>query len=204
MGIYRKIFFPRLCDLVMGNELLRPYRRRVVGGAHGEVLEIGVGSGLNFEFYPDAAHEIIALEPDPELIEKARRRAEASSPRATLLNASAECLPLEDDSVDTVVTTWTLCTIPDASRALEEMRRVLRPSGTLLFVEHGLAPELNVRKWQHRLTPLWGCISGGCRLNRPIDELITTAGFSIDQLSVGYGPGPKTAAYFYEGSARPR
>ena len=119
------------------------------------------------------------------------------------LEASAEEIPLDEASVDTVVTTWTLCTIPDAVGALREARRVLKASGRLLFVEHGLAPERNVQKWQNWLTPAWKRLSGGCRLNRPILNIITAAGFSIDKVETGYLPGPKFMAFMSEGAARP-
>lgn len=120
-----------------------------------------------------------------------------------LLLASAEAVPLDDHSVDTVVTTWTLCTVPDPARAMAELRRVLRPGGALLFVEHGRAPEPGVARWQDRLDPLWGRIAGGCHLNRQIDALITAGGFRIDALEHTRLPGPKTHTYLYEGRARP-
>lgn len=121
----------------------------------------------------------------------------------TLLEASGEAIQVDDQSIDTVVTTWTLCTIPDVRAALAEMRRVLQPSGRLLFVEHGLAPEAKVRRWQDRLTPVWKRIGGGCHLNRPIRELIAGAGFRIEQIETGYMQGPKPMTFMYEGTARP-
>lgn len=204
MSLYRRLVVPRLCDLAMRNARLRPYRERVAGGATGRVLEIGAGSGLNLRLYRSGAREVFELEPDPKLIAMAKRRAESATRPVRFLEASAEHIPLEDDSVDTVVTTWTLCSIPDAHKALQEMRRVLKPAGRLLFVEHGLAPERNVRKWQNRLTPLWRRVSGGCHLNRPIDRIIREAGFAIDTLETGYLAGPKVMTYLYEGSAQPR
>lgn len=122
----------------------------------------------------------------------------------SFIEASEEAIPLDDISVDTVVTTWTLCTIPEAANAIAEMHRVLRPSGKLLFVEHGLAPDVGVRWWQDRLTPLWRRISGGCHLNRPIQSMIEDGGFRIDRVSTGYMPGPKPMTFMYEGSARPK
>jgi SAM-dependent methyltransferase len=133
----------------------------------------------------------------------ARRNAKQARRPVTFLDASAEAIPLEDRSVDTVVTTWTLCTIPEAVRALEEMHRVLKPDGRLLFVEHGLALDERVCKWQNRLTPAWKCISGGCHLNRPIAAMIKSGGFIIDHLDTGYAPGPKSMSFLYEGRARP-
>jgi ubiquinone/menaquinone biosynthesis C-methylase UbiE len=174
----------------------------VVGAAEGQVLEIGVGSGLNLPFYPTAVTAIVALEPSAHLVAMARRSALASATPVRFLEASAEAIPLADASIDCVVTTWTLCTIPRALDALDEMRRVLRPHGRLLFVEHGLAPDARVRRWQDRLTPAWRTLSGGCHLNRPIQTLIERAGFRVERLDTGYMPGPKPMTFLYEGSAR--
>ena len=131
-----------------------------------------------------------------------RRAATHMGHSVVLLRGAAEALPLERHSIDTVVTTWTLCTIADVAAALDEMRRVLRPSGRLLFVEHGLSPDANVRRWQDRLTPVWKRLGGGCHLNRPIRDLIEGAGFRIEQLQTGYMQGPRPMTYMYEGSAR--
>jgi SAM-dependent methyltransferase len=204
MGFYRNVILPHLCDFSMRNTLLLPYRKRIVGSAEGTVLEVGAGSGLNLPLYDAGVREVLALEPDPRLLAMARHNAKRARRPVTFLEASAESIPLEDRSVDTVVTTWTLCTIPEAIRALEEMRRVLKPAGHLLFVEHGLAPDEAVCNWQNRLTPIWKSISGGCHLNRPIRLLIEGSGFRIDQIDTGYAPGPRFAAFLYEGSARPR
>ena len=203
MGFYRNVILPKLCDLSMRNKRLRPYRERVIGAAEGRVLEIGAGSGLNLQLYRSGAREVLALEPDRNLLRMAERNATRAPRPVTFVEASAEHIPLEDRSFDTVVTTWTLCTIPDAAHALREARRVLKTTGRLLFVEHGLAPERNVQKWQNRLTPVWTRISGGCHLNRPIAQIIETAGFAIESLETGYLPGPKFLAYLSEGSARP-
>lgn len=203
MGFYRDVVLPRLCDAAMRNKLLRPYRQRTVGQAEGRVLEIGVGSGINLGLYPPTVTNILALEPDPKLIEIAKPRARKAARQVEFLDASAEGIPLADRTVDTIVSTWTLCTIPDAEQALREMRRVLKPYGRLVFVEHGLAPTAGVQKWQHRLTPVWKCVSGGCHLDRPIEALIRGSGFTIEGLQTGYAPGPKVMTYFYEGSARP-
>ncbi len=204
MGFYSDVIEPRLCACAMRNRLLRPYRERVIGAARGRVLEVGAGSGMNFPFYGAAVSEVVALEPTPRLMTMAKQAAQTASRPTTFLEASAEAIPLEDQSLDTVVTTWTLCTIPDAGRALEEMRRVLKPDGRLLFVEHGLSDEAGVGKWQDRLTPLWKVIAGGCHLNRPIRNLVEGAGFTIDDLETSYFRGPKIMTFFYEGSARPR
>lgn len=203
MGFYSDIILPRLCDLAMRNKQLVPFRERVMGAAEGRVLEIGVGSGLNLPFYRPPVREVLALEPAPRLVTMARGASHGAGMPVRFLEASAEAIPLDDHCVDTVVTTWTLCSIPQAATALAEMRRVLRPGGKLLFVEHGLAPDEGVRRWQDRLTPAWRCISGGCHLNRPIRPMIEGAGFCIDRIETGYIPGPKPMTFMYEGSARP-
>lgn len=203
MGFYRRHIVPPLTHLAMSQKHLLPFRQRVIGAAEGSVLEIGVGSGLNFAFYGDAVRSVIALEPSSELLRMARTRAQAATAPVTLIDASAEAIPLDNGSIDTVVTTWTLCTIPDAVRALAEMRRVLRPGGTLLFVEHGRAPEQGVARWQDRLDPLWSRFAGGCHLNRKMDRLISENGFRIEELQNARLPGPPTHTFLYQGSARP-
>lgn len=190
----------------MRNRRLVPYRKRTVGRAEGRVLEIGVGSGLNLPFYRAPVRELLVLEPSARLLAMARRLA-AKSPfpisLISFIEGSAEAIPIENCSVDTVVSTWTLCTIPEAGDALGEVRRVLRPGGRLLFAEHGQAPEDRVRKWQDRLDPAWERLSGGCHLNRPIRDLIETSGFRVDRVDLGYMPGLKPMTFIYEGSARP-
>ena len=203
MGFYRDVILPRLCDLAMRNKELVPFRERVIGAAEGRVLEIGVGSGLNLPLYRAPVAEVLALEPASSLVAMARTATRASTMPVKFLEASAEAIPLDAQSVDTVVTTWTLCSIPLAPTALAEMRRVLRPGGRLLFVEHGLAPEASVRRWQHRLTPIWRYCCGGCHLDRPISTMIEQAGFHIDRIETGYISGPKPMTFMYEGSARP-
>jgi ubiquinone/menaquinone biosynthesis C-methylase UbiE len=203
MAFYRDVLLPRLCHLSMRNRRLLPYRKRAIALAEGRVLEIGVGSGLNLPFYGHAVREIWALDPTPQLIAMARKLAGASAVPVTFIESSAEAIPIDDNSVDTIVTTWTLCTIPQSIAAIGEMRRVLRPSGRLVFVEHGLSPDKGVRWWQDRLTPAWRCVSGGCHLNRPITRMIEEGGFLLDRLETGYMPGPKPLAFMYEGSAHP-
>ncbi|MEQ1407577.1 class I SAM-dependent methyltransferase [Neorhizobium sp. Rsf11] len=202
MGVYNDVILPKLCDLAMRNERLRPYRERVIGAAEGRVLEIGSGSGLNLPFYGARVREILALEPSPNLLALARSAPQSAMP-VRFIEASAEAIPLDDGSVDTVVTTWTLCTIPGAAAALSEMRRVLKPGGKLLFVEHGRSPDRGVRWFQDGLTPVWRRISGGCHLNRPIRSMIEDGGFRIDRVETGYMPGPKPMTFMYEGSAHP-
>jgi ubiquinone/menaquinone biosynthesis C-methylase UbiE len=204
MGFYQRHVLPRLLHMAMRQDVLVPLRRRVVGAAEGRVLEVGIGSGLNLSLYGASVRSVIGLEPSPELLRMARERAASAAIPVELLEAVAESVPLDDASVDTVVTTWTLCTIPDAPRALAELRRVLRPGGALLFIEHGRAPEPGVARWQDRLDPVWGCIAGGCHLNREIDALIAGNGFRIEAMAHSRLPGPRTHTYLYEGRARPR
>jgi ubiquinone/menaquinone biosynthesis C-methylase UbiE len=187
----------------MSNGDLLPYRRRVLSAAEGRVLEVGIGSGLNLPLYPAAVREVIGLDPSPKLLEMARRAADRSALPVSLIEDTAEAIPLDSGSVDTVVTTWTLCSIHRAEQALGEMRRILRPGGQLLFVEHGLSPEQAVRRWQDRLTPLWKRIGGGCHLNRPVRTLVENAGFSIARIETGYAKGPRPMVFMYEGRALP-
>jgi ubiquinone/menaquinone biosynthesis C-methylase UbiE len=201
MGIYNDRVVPLLVELAMRRADLEPYRRRLLAQANGHVLEIGVGAGANLPFYTTHAADVVGIEPHPRLIAKAAQ-GRAAIP-AKMVAGSAEELPFDDRCIDTVVTTFTLCSIPDAAKALREMRRVLKPSGQLLFVEHGLAPEEKVRRWQHRLTPLWRRFAGGCHLDRPIARLVEDAGFAMGPMSTGYMPGPKVMTFLYEGSARP-
>lgn len=200
MGLYQNRMLPRLIDLAMRHARHEPYRQRAISQAEGRVLEIGTGSGLNLAFYPRAVTEVLGLDPHPRLLAMARRK--QCSRRWTAVEGSAHAIPLSDASVDTVVSTWTLCSIPDVARALGEARRVLRPGGKLLFVEHGLAPDESVRRWQHRLNPAWKRVAGGCHLNRPIPELVQQAGFDIAHLATGYMEGPRPMAFTYEGCAR--
>jgi ubiquinone/menaquinone biosynthesis C-methylase UbiE len=203
MGFYQNQIVPILTDLAMRQQNLAAYRNRVVPATEGRVLEIGVGSGRNLPFYSTKVRHLIGLDPSPKLLSMARRNSSPNFAPIELIEGSAEAIPLESGSVDTVVTTWTLCSIPDAGLALREMRRVLTPGGRLLFVEHGLAPEPNVRLWQDRLTPVWKHLGGGCHLNRAIQLLIEGAAFQFDRFETGYRPGPKPLTFMYEGSARP-
>src|SRR5216684_1924357 len=164
----------------------------------------GFVSGLNLPFYARQAREIFGLDPSPLLLARAQSKAPRTQTPVHLLEGSAERIPLADHSMDTIVMTWTGCSIPEICAALEEMRRVLRLGGRLLFVEHGRAPEPRIARWQDRLNPFWRRFSGGCRLNRKIDDLLSDAGFQIDRLATGYIPGPKIMTFFYEGAAMPR
>jgi ubiquinone/menaquinone biosynthesis C-methylase UbiE len=204
MSFYKRHVLPRLLHLAMRQHILVPFRKRVAGAAEGRVLEIGIGSGLNVPLYGPAATSVIGLEPSPELLQMARGRAStAAVVPIALLDASAVAIPLDTASIDTVVMTWTLCTIPDAPLALTELRRVLKPDGVLRFVEHGRAPEPGVARWQDRLDPIWSRIADGCHLNRKMDELIAGNGFRIEALANARLPGPRTHTFLYEGRARP-
>jgi|SRR5579863_4746532 len=203
MSFYQHYIVPRLTHLAMRQSYLVPFRKRVIGAAEGRVLEIGIGSGLNFPIYGAAVTSVIGLEPSSELLRMADTRASHASVPIALLGASAEAIPLDTGSIDTVITTWTLCTIPNAPRGLAEMRRVLKPGGRLLFVEHGRAPEPGVARWQDRLDPLWSRLAGGCHLNRKMDDLIASNGFRIDAMVNARLPGPRTHTFLYKGSARP-
>jgi ubiquinone/menaquinone biosynthesis C-methylase UbiE len=203
MSFYQRHIVPRLTHLAMRQNYLVPYRKRVIGSAEGRVLEIGIGSGLNFSLYTAKVTLVLGLEPSPELLRMARTRVSGATVPITLLDASAEEIPFDAKCIDTVVTTWTLCTISEASRALAEMRRVLRPGGKLLFIEHGRAPEPGVARWQDRLDPLWSRLAGGCHLNRKMDDLVASNGFQIVTLANARLPGPRTHTFLYEGSARP-
>lgn len=201
MNLYERWILPSIIDLVMQQKHLTKYRREVIAAARGRVLEIGVGSGLNFPLYGKQVELVYGIDPSLRLLAIARRRAEASVVPVEFLLGSATAIPLADDSIDTVVMTWTLCSIPDPLAALREMRRVLKPDGNLCFVEHGLSPDPGIERWQHRITPAWRRMAGGCHLDRKIDELIRLAGFDLTNLHVEYAPGPRAMSYMYEGCA---
>ena len=209
MGLYARYLLPRLTHLTMARKLLLPYRQRVISGAAGRVLEIGIGSGMNLPLYGDAVEEVIGIDISPELLFMAERAAALSSQRrrlqVRLLQGSAEHLlsTIAGGSVDTVVVTWALCSSPDVTAALVEAHRVLRRGGSLRFVEHGRSPDASVAWWQDRLTPLWRRCSGGCHLNRKTDGLLQSAGFRLTHLATGYAPGPLPMTYMYEGQAQP-
>jgi ubiquinone/menaquinone biosynthesis C-methylase UbiE len=201
MGYYQDRILPHLLNLAMRNKHLVPYRKRTLALAYGRVLEIGIGSGQNLFFYSERVTELLGLDPHPKLLEMAYAKPSALKPN--LVEGSAETLPLKDKSVDTVVTTWALCSIPNVAAALEEARRVVKPNGQFLFVEHGLSTDESGGRWQHRLTPVWKRLAGGCHLDRPISELVGKAGFEITQMATSYIKGPKPMTFTYEGTARP-
>lgn len=202
MSIYQKYVLPRLIDFVMQGEKNEKERELLVPRASGVVLDIGFGSGLNLPFYKKVVSKLFALDPSRELWELAKARMSTASFPVEFINASAESIPLADNSVDTTVMTWTLCSIPNHKQALQEVRRVLREQGKLLFVEHGLSPEKHISKWQNHFNFVWKRIAGGCHLNRKIDDLITNAGFEI--LELEKGSGKMVLSYQYKGVAMVR
>ena len=201
MRFYDTYVLPRVINLAMQNKAATAERAAFVPLASGKVLEVGIGSGLNLPFYGRAVERLHGVDPSRELWRMARRRADRAPFSVGFTAASAESLPIEDAAFDTVVTTWTLCTIPDPAKSLVEMKRVLKPGGRLLFVEHGRSPDAGVQAWQNRLNPLWKRLAGGCHLNRKIDELIRDAGFRITRIERAYTRGPKPFAYLYKGLA---
>lgn len=204
MSFYDRHILPHVINLACGMKPIRYQRKKVVPQARGRVLEIGIGSGLNLPFYDPAKVEMLwGLEPADEIRRMAEKAAIASPFPVEFIGLPGETIPLDAGSVDTVVTTYTLCTIPDAVAALREMRRVLKPGGQLLFSEHGRAPDAAVRRWQDRLTPLWKRIGGGCHLNRDIPELLRQGGFALPWLETMYIPGPRPMSFTYWGAATP-
>jgi len=202
MGIYNLYILPRLINLAMQSRVVSGERARLVPLASGKVLEVGIGSGLNLPFYSSRnVEKLYGLDPSRELWQLAKKRIAGVSFPVDFLALSGEKIPLEDAVVDTLVTTWTLCSIRDPERALAEMRRVLKPQGQLIFIEHGLAPDPRVMAWQNRLTPIWRRIAGGCHLNRAMDDLIRKAGFHFIRIEKGYSEGPKPFTYLYKGIA---
>jgi ubiquinone/menaquinone biosynthesis C-methylase UbiE len=201
MGLYGRYVVPFLINASMRNKDLTPRRSEVVGGARGRVLEVGIGPGLNLPFYGAQVTELDGVDPSPELLREARRKAAAPRFPVRFHQESAERLPFPDGTFDTAVMTWTLCSIPDPEAALREVRRVLKPAGRLLFVEHGFSPDPGVAKWQRRLEPAWRRFAGGCHLTRRIDEMVRAAGFHLDSVATGYMPGPRPFTFNYQGEA---
>ncbi len=206
MGFYANHIVPKLIDLSCSTSPIMKQRAKIVPAAEGEVLEIGIGSGHNFDFYNrDKVKRLIGLEPSAAMRRLASERAQQRGIDVEFIDLSAETIPLDDKSVDTILVTYTLCSIPDVRAALSEMRRVLRPSGSLLFCEHGLAQLESIQKWQRRWEPLWKRIAGGCHLTRDIPKLIEGSGFRLEQLEEMALPNtPAIAGYNYWGRALTR
>lgn len=203
MNWYDRHLLPHLIDCACGMGDVMKLRAALIPQAKGRVLEVGIGTGLNLPYYDaQQVSHICGLDPSPEMHSLARARAAALQIPLEHVTLSAERIAAADHSYDTVVSTFTLCTIPDAVAALGEMRRVLKPGGELLFCEHGQAPDTGVRRWQDRLTPLWKPIAGGCHLNRDIPALLAAGGFALGKMVASYLPGPRPMTYVYRGSAR--
>jgi len=202
MSLYEEYFLPKLLDFCCGMEGFQNKRSQIVPLAHGRILEIGIGSGLNFDHYNfDKVEEIIGVDPAVSSVAMARSRSSQYNSKISFIESSAESIDLPSNTFDCVVIGYSLCTIPDPLKALAEARRLMKPEGSLFFMEHGLAPEQNIQKWQHRLTPGWKKIGGGCNLNRDIENLISISGFEFKSLSKKYIKGPKIAAFQYYGEA---
>lgn len=200
MSLYTDRVLPRVIDVVLGKPF-EETRARVASGLSGEVLEVGFGSGRNVPHYPSAVTGVRAVDPAAEGRRIAARRLAASPVPVSFVGLDGQDLPLDDGSVDHVLVTWTLCTIPDVDKALGEIRRVLRPGGSLHFVEHGRSPDDGAARWQDRMTPFWGRIAGGCHLNRRIPDLIEGSGLVMQRLSTYRASGPEIFSRLYEGVA---
>ena len=201
MGFYEDQILPRVIDVALSGREFTRLRARAASGLDGEVLEVGFGSGRNVPHYPPTVKRVRAVDPATVGRKLAANRVAASPVPVEYVGLDGQDLPLDDASVDHVLTTWTLCTIPDVHRALTEMHRVLRPGGTLHFVEHGRSPDPEVARWQDRITPIQRRMAGGCHLNRPIDGLLVDAGLVITRMDNFYARGPKPMGYMFEGVA---
>lgn len=202
VGIYGRYVLPHFIDFAMRNKETTRLRADWIPRAHGEVLEVGIGSGLNLPFYSSNVRRIYGIDPSVELQRMARKRVIARPLEVEFVTQSAEDqLPLADGSIDTVVITWTLCSVPNTARTFQQIKRVLKATGRLIFLEHGRSPDPGTAVWQDRITPLWKHIGGGCHLNRKVDDLIRNAGFRITELKTFYLPGPRLMTYTYQGLA---
>jgi len=205
MSLYDKYILPRMLNCACSSKPMVYQRQKVVPLAEGDILEVGIGSGLNLPFYDKSkVNKIWGLDPSKELNRMASKVAAEENLEIDFLISGAEHIPLPDDHVDTILITYTMCTIPEVEQANEEMKRVLKPGGKMIFCEHGKAPDANIHKWQNRINPLWKKIAGGCNLNRDIPALIETSGFKLENLETMYLPStPKIAGYNYWGYAKP-
>lgn len=203
MSLWERLVLAPILHLTMRAKRMHVYRQRAAARCTGRVLEIGIGSGLNLPFLGPAVDALTGLDPSRPLLERAARAARSTALPVELLEGVAEAMPFADASFDTVLSTWTLCSIGDVPRALAEVGRVLVPGGSFVFLEHGLSPQPHVGRWQRRLTPLWCRLSGGCHFDRDIERLLVESGFQLEELEAGYGPGPRVATWLSEGTARP-
>jgi len=204
MGFYNNYILPKITESVCSAKPFVYQRKKIVPRAQGRVLEIGLGSGLNLPFYDSRNVDLIwGLEPSLKMRKLAGKRVLKSPVPVDFLDLISDQIPLDSDSADTVLVTYTLCTIQDIEQSLADMKRVLKPGGELIFCEHGRAPDSDIRKWQDRLNPLWKTVTGGCHLNRAIPDLIKNSGFHINRLETIYIPGWKPACFNYWGSASP-
>ena len=202
MGIYEKYLMPKLVHFTCGLKPTMKQREKVVPLAEGRVLEVGIGSGLNIPFYkPHKIKQLWGLDPSPEMWSIARKNAARHHIDVEFIQSGAEAIPLDNNSADTVMMTYTMCTIPEVRSALDEIRRVLKPGGKLVFCEHGLAPDKDVQRWQNRLNPAWKMLGGGCNLNRPIPQLLQQSGFKSTDMQTMYIPGWKPGCFNYWGTA---
>lgn len=204
MGLYNRHIMPRLVDFACGLSALTDQRRKIIPSAEGKVLEVGIGSGRNLPHYdPKRVEAVIGVDPDEGMWRRAAKRLAAAKVPVERIGLRGEEIPLDDGFVDTAVITYSMCTIEDPVGALREMRRVLKPSGKMLFLEHGESRDATVRKWQRRIDPLWKRIAGGCHSGRPVLDYVRDAGWNMKHLEEGYLAGPKVLAYNYWGVARP-
>jgi len=202
MGFYDKYLLPKLVHFACGQNPAMKQREKVVPLAQGLVLEIGIGSGLNIPYYdPQKVDHLWGIDPSPEMWSIARKNAKEHHLDAEFIESSAESIPLDNNSADTVVVTYTLCTIPDAHAALQDIRRVLKPGGKLIFCEHGEAPDEDIRRWQQRINPIWNKLAGGCNINRAIPRYLENSGFRSSDMQTMYIPGWKPACFNYWGTA---
>ncbi len=202
MGLYDRFLLPYLIDFACGIKPVRMQREKVIPRATGKVLEIGIGTGLNMQHYDKSRVEKIwGLDPALQMHRLAAKRIRRAGLDVELVGLPAEQIPMQDASFDSIVCTYTLCTIPDPHKALEEMRRVLKPGASLIFCEHGQAPDASVARWQARLNPIWRPLAGGCNLDRPVPKLLADAGFNVQDMQTMYLPGPRPLTYNYWGSA---
>ncbi|MDH5188277.1 MAG: class I SAM-dependent methyltransferase [Rhodospirillaceae bacterium] len=203
MGIYNDFFIPHLINIVMRVPMAAGERPGVVGSARGKVLEIGIGPGFNLPYYGPDVDQVLAIEPSKILRNKALDRAKKLGINLTIAGLDAMEMDIEDSTIDTIVITWVLCSIPEPEKAINEMLRVLKPEGRLLFIEHGLADKPSTARWQNRLNRPWRCCAGGCNINRKPDNLLAKGGFIFEKIEKGFADGPSILSFEYKGVARP-